>query len=103
MRTALGLAPNTIEAYARALEEYLALCIRTEVVAIAATKEHVSWYVHDLMTRPNPRGEKITTLDSGVGLANATLHQRLTAIRLWYDGSVRIQRKACLGHRLQVC
>ncbi|EFH85291.1 tyrosine-type recombinase/integrase [Ktedonobacter racemifer] len=81
----LGLAPNTIEAYARALEEYLALCIRTKVAAISATKEHVSWYVHDLMTRPNPRGEKITTLDSGVGLANATLHQRLTAIRLWYD------------------
>jgi site-specific recombinase XerD len=81
----LGLAPNTIDAYGRALEEYLELCIRSEIVAEAATKEHVSCYVHDLMTRPNPRGEKIAVLDSGVGLANATLHQRLTAIRLWYD------------------
>lgn len=81
----LGLAPNTIDAYARALEQYLELCTRSEIVAEVATKEHVSWYVHDLMSRPNPRGEKIAVLDSGVGLANATLHQRLTAIRLWYD------------------
>ncbi|WP_151757709.1 tyrosine-type recombinase/integrase [Dictyobacter vulcani] len=81
----LGLAPNTVEAYARALNEYLELCLRSEIVPEAATKEHISWYVHDLMTRPNPRGENIFVLDSGVGLANATLHQRLTAIRLWYD------------------
>jgi len=81
----LGLAANTVDAYARALEEYLALCRRSDIVAESATKEHISWYVHDLMTRPNPRGEKITVLDSGAGLANATLHQRLTAIRLWYD------------------
>ena len=81
----LGLAANTIEAYARALEEYLALCFQQEIKAEAATREHISWYVHDLMSRPNPRGEKIAVLDSGVGLANATLHQRLTAIRLWYD------------------
>lgn len=81
----LGLAPNTIDAYARALEEYLELCIRSESVPEAATKEQISWYVHDLLMRPNPRGEKISVLDSGVGLANATLHQRLTAIRLWYD------------------
>lgn len=81
----LGLATNTIDAYARALEEFLALCRRANVVAVSATKEHLSWYVHDLMTRPNPRGKTITRLDSGVGLANATMHQRLTAIRLWFD------------------
>ena len=50
-----------------------------------ATKEHLSLYVHDLASRPNPRGANIRVLDSGVGLANATLQQRLTAIRLFYD------------------
>ena len=59
----LGLAPNTIDAYARALEQYLELCSRSEIVAEVATKEHISWYVHDLMTRPNLRGEKSAVLE----------------------------------------
>src|SRR5205085_11974528 len=37
------------------------------------------------ISRPNPRGAKVRVLDSGVGLANATLQQRLTAVRLYYD------------------
>ena len=41
--------------------------------------------MRDLTTRPNPRAAKIVVLDSGAGLANATLQQRLTAIRLYYD------------------
>jgi len=81
----LGLASNTIDAYGRALEDYLGFCQRHEVNVEHATKEHVSWYVHDLTSRPNPRGARIRVLDSGVGLANATLQQRLTAIRLFYD------------------
>jgi integrase/recombinase XerD len=81
----LGLAPNTIDAYGRALEDYLRFCRRLEIAAEAATREHIALYVHDLATRPNPRGSKILVLDSGVGVANATLRQRLTAIRLWYD------------------
>lgn len=36
-------------------------------------------------SRPNPRGDKIGVLDTGCGLANATLQQRLTAVRLFYD------------------
>jgi len=81
----LGLAPNTIEAYGRALNEYLALCRRSSIMPEAATQEHISWYVQDLMSRPSPRGVNVSVLDSGVGLANATMQQRLTAIRLWYD------------------
>ena len=36
-------------------------------------------------SRRNPRGDKIRVLDTGCGLANATLQQRLTAVRLFYD------------------
>lgn len=75
----LGLAPATIEAYGRALEDYLRFCRSHEIVAESATKEHLSCYVRDLTSRPNPRG------GGGVGLANATLQQRLSAVRLWYD------------------
>lgn len=81
----LGLAHNTIDAYGRALEEYLTFCHLHEIVPETAQKEHLALYVHDLASRPNPKGAKIRRLDSGVGLANATLQQRLTAIRLWYD------------------
>ena len=58
---------------------------RCEINVEQATKEHVSLYVHDLTSRPNPRGSRIRVLDSGVGLANATMQQRLTATRLFYD------------------
>jgi len=81
----LGLAPNTIDAYGRALNDYLDFCQRHEIGADAATREHLSLYVRDLTSRPNPHGVNVRVLDSGYGLANATLQQRLTAIRLWYD------------------
>jgi integrase/recombinase XerD len=81
----LGLAPNTIDAYGRALNDYLDFCQRHSIETEAATREHLSLYVRDLTSRPNPRGVNVRVLDSGFGLANATLHQRLTAIRLWYD------------------
>lgn len=81
----LGLSSNTVEAYGRALNDYLSFCQRREITAEIATREHLSWYVHDLTSRPNPRGTNVRVLDSGFGLANATLQQRLVAIRLWYD------------------
>ena len=81
----LGLAANTIEAYGRALEGYLGFSAHRGVDPDSATREHVAAYVRDLPTRPNPRGPNVRVLDSGVGLANATLQQRLTAIRLYYD------------------
>jgi site-specific recombinase XerD len=81
----LGLASNTIEAYGRALEDYLTFCYQQQIMVATATKEHLSLYVHNLASRPNPRGTNIRVLDSGAGLANATLQQRLTAVRLFYD------------------
>lgn len=81
----LGLASNTVEAYGRGLNDYLSFCQEHDITAETATKEHLSWYVHDLTSRPNPRGGNIRVLDSQAGLANATLQQRLTVIRLFYD------------------
>ncbi|HLZ63803.1 MAG TPA: site-specific integrase, partial [Ktedonosporobacter sp.] len=81
----LGLAPTTIDAYGRALNDYLAFCQRHETEVETATREALSLYVHDMTSRPNPRGANVRVLDSGFGLANTTLQQRLTAIRLWYD------------------
>lgn len=80
----LGLAQNTIEAYGRALEDFLSFSAGRSVTPEAATKDHVAGYVHDLANRKNSRHTKGLT-DPGAGLANATIQQRLTAVRLYYD------------------
>jgi integrase/recombinase XerD len=85
IQTNLGLAQNTVDAYARALEDYTRFCERELLSVETATKASVSLYIHDLTSRPNPRGNNIRALNSGFGLANATLQQRLVAIRLFHD------------------
>jgi site-specific recombinase XerD len=81
----LGLAPNTIEAYGRSLQDYLSFNADHGIDHLSAGREQIAAYVRDLSRRPNPRGTNVRRLDSGVGLANATLQQRLTAVRLYYD------------------
>ncbi|WP_328864787.1 tyrosine-type recombinase/integrase [Streptomyces sp. NBC_00304] len=81
----LGRAPRTIDAYARGLAEYLTVCERDGVDPVAANRLQVAAFVKDLSTRPSRRGSNVVALDSGVGLANATLQQRLVPVRLFYD------------------
>jgi site-specific recombinase XerD len=85
MQRDLGLAQNTIDAYGRALNDFFAFSVRDGFTPEKASREHIARYVHDLSSRPHPRGDKIRVLDSSCGLANATMQQRLTAVRLWYD------------------
>ena len=85
LQTDLQLAPRTVEAYARGLADYLAVCQREGNDPLNAGRAEVARYVRDLAVRPNRRGPNVVALDSGVGLANATLQQRLVAVRLFYD------------------
>ena len=85
MQGQLGRAPNTVDAYGRALEDYLTFCAAQTIPFATATREHIALYVNDLMTRPNPHGAKLLERNAIVGLANATLQQRLTVVRLVYD------------------
>ncbi len=73
----LGRSPATVEAYGRSLDQYLRFCQRCGIDAETATLEHVSLFVRHL------RGEGDVPIASRV--SNATLQQRLTAVRLWYD------------------
>jgi integrase/recombinase XerD len=83
--TDLGRAPRTIDAYARGLAEFLEACERSGVEPVAATRAEVAAFVRELRTRPSRRGVNVVALDSGAGLANATLQQRLVPVRLFYD------------------
>ncbi|WP_433382100.1 tyrosine-type recombinase/integrase [Streptosporangium sp. CA-115845] len=81
----LGRAPRTVDAYARGLAEYLEVCERDGVDPIAANKANVAVFVRELSSRPNRRGANVLSLDSGAGLSNATIQQRLVPVRLFYD------------------
>jgi integrase/recombinase XerD len=89
----LGLAPRTIDAYRRALSDYLHVCQTDGIDPLAAGPAEIARYVRHLRERPSTRGTNVVALDSGVGLANATIQQRLTAIRLFYDYLVEEQRR----------
>src|ERR1700689_5488117 len=80
----LGRAPRTIDAYSRGLAEYLVACERNGVDPVSATRAEVAGFVRELRTRPSRRGGNVVALDSGAGLANATLQQRLVPVRLFF-------------------
>jgi site-specific recombinase XerD len=71
--SSLGRASATVKAYRRCLTHYLAYCRASRVAPEGATLEDVSLYVRNLLP------------GSSTSIANSSLHQRLTAIRLWYD------------------
>jgi len=77
----LGRAPRTIDAYGFGLAEYLEVCEREGVDLVEAKREHIARYVRELSTRPGRRGPNVVSIDSGAGLANATLQQRLVPVR----------------------
>ncbi|MEU1631028.1 site-specific integrase [Streptomyces sp. NPDC020096] len=83
--TDLGRAPRTIDAYARGLAEYLEMCERENVDPLTANRAHIAVYVRELTSRPSRRGANVVSIDSGSGLANATIQQRLVPVRLFYD------------------
>jgi integrase len=83
--TDLGRAPRTIDAYARGLAEYLLMCERESVNPVTANRAHVAVFVRELTSRPHRRGGNVVSIDSGSGLANATIQQRLVPVRLFYD------------------
>lgn len=89
----LGLASRTLEAYSRGLADYLTVCTREGIEPLSAGRAEVARYVRDLAQRPHPRGATIVSLDSRVGLANATLQQRLVIVRLFYDHLIEEGRR----------
>jgi integrase/recombinase XerD len=81
----LGLAPNTIAAYAYAVEEFVGFCERESIDVLTASRESITRYVGELRTRPRAGRANIARIDSGCVLSNATLQQRITAIRLFFE------------------
>jgi hypothetical protein len=81
----LGRAPRTIDAYARGLAEFLTVCEREGIDPLTADRANIASFVRELNGRPSRRGANVVSIDSGSGLVNATLQQRLVPVRLFYD------------------
>lgn len=81
----LGRAPNTVDAYGRGLDQYLAFCGVEGIVPTRADRAHIASFVNHLRSKPNPRARNVKRLDSGAGLSHSTIRQRLTAVRLFHD------------------
>lgn len=90
MQAGRNLARHTVETYGRSMEDFLRFTAREGVRAAHATREHLAAYARGLLTRPNPRQPKVVHLDSGAGLANATILLRLAVIRLFFDYLVEV-------------
>lgn len=80
-----GRAPNTIDAYGRAVEDHLRFCALIAADPLTVRPDEVAAWIGDMLERPNPRAANVVHLDSGAGLANATIQQRLVAVQLFYD------------------
>jgi integrase/recombinase XerD len=83
--TDLGRAPRSIDAYARGLAEYLQVCEREGIDPVTANRAHVAVFVRELTSRLSRHGANVVSIDSGSGLSNATIQQRLVPVRLFYD------------------
>jgi site-specific recombinase XerD len=73
-----GLAVNTIDAYGRNLERYLCFLQKIGVRPWEVKQDQVASYLHDLLAiSSTPQRES--------RLANATIQQHLTTLRLFHD------------------
>src|SRR6266498_3947805 len=85
LEASLGRASNTLDAYARGREDFFTACSLLNILPDQATREHVALWVREMTTR-SPRQKALSKrASSAPGLSNATLHQRLTAVRLFFD------------------
>lgn len=83
--TDLGRAPRTIDAYARGLAEFLQVCENHGIDPVTANRADIAVFVRELTGRASRRGTNVVSIDSGCGLANATIQQRLVPVRLFFD------------------
>jgi integrase/recombinase XerD len=81
----LGLARNTIGAYMYAIEGFLRFALSHSVDLRSVSRETIAQYVGELRTQPRRSNANVVRIDSGGFLSNATLQQRLTAVRLLFE------------------
>src|ERR1700759_5853623 len=77
IRSDLGLAARTLDAYSRGLSEYLMFCAVASIDPLTAGRDHIARYVRELTQRPPRRASADAAPASAASprLANATVQQ----------------------------
>lgn len=83
--SSLGLARNTITAYMYAVEGFLRFGQEHGVDLRGTSHEVIARYIGEMRTRPRRSRPNETRTGSGGFLSNATLQQRITAVRLLFE------------------
>src|SRR5260370_12572448 len=78
----LGLAKNTIHAYGRGANDYLAFCQRTARPFLEATTADIIAYMSDMPPANTPTSENIPFSPQASVPANSTMHPLSRAVRL---------------------
>ncbi|KNH00534.1 putative integrase [Candidatus Burkholderia brachyanthoides] len=78
----LGLARNTIAPYMYAAKGFLRFAQGYSVDLRSISRETIAQYVGELRSQPRRANVNVVGIDSGGFLSNATLQQRLIAVRL---------------------
>jgi site-specific recombinase XerD len=81
----IGRAANTVDAYGRAVEDHLRFCALVGADPLTVRADVVAAWIGDLHQRPNQRSTAPGRAGSGEGLANATIQQRVVAVRSLYE------------------
>ncbi|CAD6557027.1 Tyrosine recombinase XerC [Paraburkholderia kirstenboschensis] len=98
--SSLGLARNTITAYMSAIEGFLRFEQEQGVDLRGTSRESIARYVGEMLSQPRRSRPDEVRAGSGGCLSNATLQQRLTAVRLLFEflideGLVRTNPVGC--------
>jgi|SRR5215472_478137 len=97
-QAARGLAANTLDAYGRNLNAFLQFVETRNVTLTSVARNTVGAYIRDVAHLSVPRFSK-RTQETTTTLANASLQQHLTVVRLFYD--YLVEEKVCLRNPLR--
>jgi len=81
----IGRAANTVDAYGRAVEDHLRFCALVGADPLTVRADVVAAWIGDLHERPNQHAAAAARPGSKIGLSNATIQQRVVAVRCFYQ------------------
>jgi site-specific recombinase XerD len=81
----IGRAANTVDAYGRAVEDHLRFCRLTGAQPVTLRADVVAAWIADMDQRPLPSRTGDENEEVEFGLSNATIQQRVVAVRSFYD------------------
>ena len=73
-----GKAHATVDAYGRAVRDYISFCRSKELDYLKVRKDHIAAYIQHMYT------QQVRRVSTRQGLSNATMQQRLVAIHKFY-------------------